>query len=329
MFSFNAAGYSSINPTTSLPNLIQTAFNQSLNAVAINPFKSEVVLAGENILSFVDINAPNQPEIFNMGNIKISSPLLYNPQGSLLLIVECLDLDCFMNDLNILNISTKTIQSRCKNVSVANNILFNADGTKVVMRNVIGNNPPIVTDIIWDIYTNQQTIVSDPKANGIMYISGGRFNTFIMNSPDNTVIWDLNNPDQKIKLDIAPGNQTVFGNNRTQLAFSSNMKLDPIMYVRNGRQTTSISFNDGIVSTIAYCPKIKKFPFTIDKTSWSNADSINILDPETCEIKTLYNISYNISYNFPTFSSDGCKLFVLIDQDSKNIQFSLINFNQK
>ena len=170
------------NPTTSILAQLQTPFNKPLQAVAVNPIQDEFVLAGSNLLSFVNVYEPNRPEVLELPGEAYETIfyLRYNPQADSLLIESCLDRFCDSEQMAILNLATKTIQNTYSNVSIYNAFAFTADGTQVVMRNTEGNSPTVFTDIVWDPSTNKATSFPDPGGAGIVYFKGlNGQNTFV------------------------------------------------------------------------------------------------------------------------------------------------------
>ena len=325
------------NPTTSILAQLQTPFNKPLQAVAVNPIQDEFVLAGSNLLSFVNVYEPNRPEVLELPGEAYETIfyLRYNPQADSLLIESCLDRFCDSEQMAILNLATKTIQNTYSNVSIYNAFAFTADGTQVVMRNTEGNSPTVFTDIVWNPSTNEATSFPDPGGAGIVYFKGlNGQNTFVMNGVDDTLVWKLASPTKKTSVDIGPGNFTIFGKDETQLLYYDvrffTTNLPGIIYLKNEETTTAVEFSDTEVPVaIAYCPKIKKFPLASGSYAFDNAHLIYMFDPETNKAEQWFTILNTNRYNFPTFSPDGCKFFVIAGQDPNNVEFSFMNFAQQ
>jgi hypothetical protein len=325
------------NPTTSILPQLQTPFNVPLQAVAVNPLQDEFVLAGSNVLSFVNVYEPNRPEVLELPGEAYEriAYIRYNPQADSLLIESCLDRFCTNEQMSLLDLTTKTIQSTYSNVSVYNAFAFTADGSQVVMRSTRGNSPTIFTDIVWDPSTNEATALPDPGANGIVYFEGlNGQNTFLMNGADDTLVWKLESPSKKTAVDIGPGNFTIFGKDENQLLYYDvrlfTTNLPGIIYLKNGQTTTAVEFSDTEVPVAtAYCPKIKKFPLASGSYVFDNAHLIYMFDPETNKAEQWFTILNTNRYNFPTFGPDGCKFFVVAGQDPNNVEFSFMDFAQQ
>lgn len=331
LLSPEVAGRSFTEPSSTVPDIIQTPFNGNLSCVGINPIKPEVVFGTNNLISFVNINAPDEPDVleFEGEDYKSINYLAYNPQATLLAIESCIE-SCDTSHISILNLTTKTIQNRFKTpTSIVFPLLFNIEGTELIMRsNFFKQNS--LNYIIWNTYTNKTTIVPHAGANGLVYIARlFNENLFIMNGVKNIVTWSLDNPGTRTKLDISSANNTIFGGNEEQFSYYCPV-VGGIIYLQNGKTITGVQFSNNqydSVSGNSYCPEIDQFIFTSGDFMATTADAAYVLDPHTAEFKQLYNLS--TASNLPQLSSDGCKLFTLKDTNQNTIEFSLIDFAQQ
>jgi hypothetical protein len=331
LLSPEAAGRSFTEPSSTMPDIIQTPFNGNLSCVGINPINPEVALGGKNFISFVNINAPDEPDVleFEGEDYKSINYLAYNPQATLLAIESCVK-SCDTSHISILNLTTKTIQNRFKTpTSIVFPLLFNVEGTELIMRsNLFKQN--ILNYIIWNIYTNKTTTVHHAGANGLVYITRlFNKNLFIMNGVKNIVTWSLDNPGKRTMLGISSANNTIFGGNEKQFNYYCPV-VGGIIYLQNDKNITGVQFSNNqyeSVSGNSYCPEIDQFIFTSGDFMATTADAAYVLDPHTANFKQLYNLS--TASNLPQLSSDGCKLFTLKDTTQKSVEFSLIDFAQE
>ena len=354
------SGRSFTEPSSTVPNIIQTPFNGNLTCVGVNPIKPEVALCGKNFISFVNPNGPDEPDILKLDGEDYSgiNYVEYNPQATQLLIYSCLNYPCNESLLSILDLSTKTIETSYKtNYQVVIPLLFDASGTKVVMRvfssdaepkrlehpskfedittttldlnskNLIRRihgrtyliSEPTMFNVIWDVPANK-TSAFKSDGGGLLYLA--RFfknNRFIMNGGKKITTWSLNDPSKTKRLNISSANNTIFGGNEEQFAYYC-PAVPGIIYLQNDNDIRDAQFDPNQYATVdSYCPESKKFIFTTGEFMLaSNAYAIYSLDPETADLKKLYNVSTSLSsYNFPTFSPDGCKFFCRYGTRSK------------